>query len=197
VELRDALEKRRMVRSFDATPVDLDWLEECCAEALRAPSAGNAAGVRMYTIGRALVRDFFGAATDEQWRANSRRAEGLGRAGGVVLVTARPKDYTIRYAELDKAGSGLDERSAWPIPYWHTDAAMATMALLLLLEEAGWQATLWGNFRHDERILSWAEIHDEELFCSVLVGRADGNDVASTSLDRDVPSRAQRVRRVG
>ena len=34
-----------MVRSFDATPVDLDWLEQRCAEALWAPSAGNAAGI--------------------------------------------------------------------------------------------------------------------------------------------------------
>jgi hypothetical protein len=30
----------------------------------------------------------------------------------------------------------------------------------------------------------------------VLVGRGDGNDFASTSLARDVPSRARRVRRI-
>jgi len=32
---------------------------------------------------------------------------------------------------------------------------MATMALLLLIEESGWQAALWGNFRHEEEILRW------------------------------------------
>jgi hypothetical protein len=67
----------------------------------------------------------------------------------------------------------------------------------LLLEEAGWQATIWGNFRHDERILHWAQVSGEELFCSVLIGHADGNDVTSTSLSREIPTRAQRVRRVG
>ena len=173
-----------MVRSFDATPVDLDWLEQRCAEALWAPSAGNAAGIRLHTVSRALVPAFFEAATDEQWRA-------------VVLVTSRPEDYAARYGEADKAGSGLENINDWSVPYWHADAAMATMALLLLLEEAGWQATIWGNFRHDDRILRWAKIEGEQLFCSVLVGRADGHDVPSASLGRDVPARARRVRRVG
>jgi hypothetical protein len=73
---------------------------------------------------------------------------------------------------------------------------MATMALLLLLEESGWQATLWGNFRHETEILRWARIDDEDLFATVLIGRADGNDVRSPSLTRDVPPRASRVRPV-
>jgi nitroreductase len=196
VELRELLERRRMVRSFDATPVDLDWLEGRCAQALWAPSAGNAAGVRMHTVGRAQVHAYFEAATDAPWRATSRRAAGLARAGAVVLVTSRPEEYGARYAEADKAGSGLEDTSAWRVPYWHTDAAMATMALLLLLEEAGWQATIWGNFRYDDRVLRWAKIQDETLFCSVLIGRADGNDVGSASLAREIPSRASRVRRV-
>ncbi len=186
-----------MVRSFDATPVDLDWLEGRCAEALWAPSAGNTAGVRMYTVGRARVPEYFERATDEQWRTSSRRAAGLSRAGAVVLVTSRPQDYAARYGEGDKSDPRLESTHGWPVPYWHADAAMATMALLLLLEEAGWQATIWGNFRNDGRVLEWAKVSDEELFCSVLIGHDDGNDVASASLERDVPPRAQRVRRIG
>ncbi|HEY1222170.1 MAG TPA: nitroreductase family protein [Acidimicrobiales bacterium] len=196
MELHELLENRRMVRSFDATPVDVDWLVDRCAEALWAPSAGNTAGVRMHVVGRPLVPAFFDAATDEEWRASARRAPGLARAGAVVLVTSRPGDYTARYGEADKAGSGLENTSGWTVPYWHTDAAMATMALLLLLEEANWQATIWGNFRHDERILHWAQVSDEALFCSVLVGRGDGNDVASASLERELPKRSERVSRV-
>jgi nitroreductase len=196
MELRALLAQRRMVRSFDATPVDLDWLEGLCTQALWSPTAGNSAGVRMHTIGPGHVAEYFAVATDAQWRAASRRAAGLQRAGGVVLVTSRPQDYVARYAEPDKATSGLDEESAWPIPFWHTDAAMATMALLLLIEESGWQATLWGGFRRAAAVLDWAGVEDEELFGSVLVGRGDGNDFASTSLARDVPSRARRVRRI-
>ncbi len=185
-----------MTRSFDGTPVEASWLEELCADALRAPTAGNTAGVRMSVVSAEHVGAYFEAATDPLWRERSRRFEGLGRAGAVVLVTARPGDYLERYGEKDKATSGLTERDAWPLPYWHTDAAMATMALLLLLEERGWQSTLWGSFRHDAAVLAWAKLEDEELFASVLIGRGDGNDVPSSSLRRVVPARRDRVRRV-
>ena len=185
-----------MVRSFDGTPVDLDWLETLCAQALWAPSAGNSAGVRMHTIGHELLPGYFEVATDASWRSSASRAPGLLRAGAVVLVTARAQDYLARYSEPDKASSGLHDPSAWPLPYWHTDAAMATMALLLLIEESGFQATLWGNFRHGENVLQWAGVEDEAMFAAVLVGRGDGLDPPSRSLDRDVPTRAQRVQRV-
>jgi nitroreductase len=193
VELRELLARRRMVRSFDGTPVDTQWLGDLCAQALWAPTAGNSAGVRFHTIGAALTGDYFQVATDEEWRSSARRADGLQRAGAVVLVTSRRAEYVARYAEADKQSSGLDDESNWPIPYWHTDAAMATMALLLLLEESGWQAALWGNFRHEAEILRWAHVEDEDLFATVLIGKADGNDVASASLARDVPSRESRV----
>jgi len=196
VELRDLLIQRRMTRSFDGTPVDPIWLDDVCAQALLAPTAGNSAGVRLYTLSAQHVTAYFRHATDETWRKNSRRSEGLQRAGGVVLVTARVQDYLARYAEADKAYAGLSARSSWPLPYWHTDAAMATMALLLLLEEGGWQATIWGNFRNADAVLEWAGIEDEELFCSLLIGHGDGQDEMSNSLRRVVLPRPERVRRL-
>jgi nitroreductase len=185
-----------MTRSFDGTPADATWLEELCTSALWAPTAGNSAGVRFNVIASEQVPGYFEVATDPAWRERSRRFPGLSRAGAVVLVTTRPQDYLERYGEPDKVASGLSEFDAWPLPYWHADAAMATMALLLLLEESNWQATLWGSFRHDDDVLAWAKIADEELFASFLIGRADGNDVASSSLERTVPARRARVRRV-
>ena len=137
-----------MTRSFDGTPVDTAWLEDLCASALWAPTAGNSAGVRLNVVGPEHVASYLEVATDASWRDSSRRYSGLARAGAVVLVTTRPGDYLDRYAEPDKAASGLGDVDAWPLPYWHADAAMATMALLLLLEESDWQATLWGSFRH-------------------------------------------------
>jgi nitroreductase len=171
----------------------VQWLGELCAQALWAPTAGNSAGVRCHTVGPELTGEYFAVATDEEWRTHARRADGLQRAGAVVLITSRRSEYVARYAEADKRHSGLDDEANWPIPYWHTDAAMATMALLLLIEESGWQAALWGNFRHEEEILRWARIDDEDLFATVLIGKGDGNDVASASLARDVPSRESRV----
>lgn len=197
MDLATLLARRRMIRSFDATPVDERWLDETCATALWAPTAGNSAGVSMHTIGADLVGAYFERATDPEWRRDSPRAAGLARAGAVVLVTSRPQAYLDRYGEPDKRTSGLSTMAAWPIPYWHTDAAMATMALLLLLEEAGWSSTIWGNFRHDREVLDWAGAPEESLFASVLIGRPDGNDQRSRSLERAVPARSARVRRVG
>jgi nitroreductase len=185
-----------MTRSFDGTPVDLNLLDEVCAQALWAPTAGNTAGVRFRIVDAEHVGEYFDVATDVTWRQESRRYEGLRRAGAVVLVTTRPDDYLERYGESDKSSSGLSERAAWSLPYWHTDAAMATMALLLLLEESDWQATLWGNFRYDNDVRRWAKLEDEELFASVLIGRGDGNDTVSSSLSRPVPSREARVKRL-
>jgi len=184
-----------MTRSFDARPVDQAVLDALCAESLRAPTAGNCAGVRMTTLPQEDVSDFFAVTTDAQWRATSSRYAGLARCGAVVVVTSRPQDYAARYAESDKAASGLGEIDQWRVPYWHTDAAMATMALLLLLEDEGLGATLWGNFRHEEELLEWIGAEDELLFASVLVGVGDGRDHRSGSLDRPVPPRTRRVRR--
>jgi nitroreductase len=185
-----------MVRSFDGTPADQVWLDDICSQSLWSPTAGNSAGVRMYNFTQDLIEPYLAVATDEDWRRRSKRAAGLARAGGGVVVTSRPQDYVARYSESDKASSGLGDQSAWPIPYWHTDAAMATMALLLLIEESGWQATIWGNFRHDEEVLAWIGAPDERLFASVLIGIGDGNDEPSASLSRPVEPRSERVRRV-
>jgi nitroreductase len=196
MELRDLLQRRRMTRSFDGTPVGGELLSELCEAALRSPTAGNSAGVRFSIATGDMVDEYFTAATDAAWRAQSSRFPGLARAGAVVVVTSRPQDYLARYGEADKAASGLSDIGAWPVPYWHTDAAMATMSLLLLLEEAELGACLWGNFRRDDEVLSWLGANDESLFASILVGRADGGDHRSRSLDRPVPPRSARVRRL-
>jgi len=185
-----------MTRSFDGTAVDEAWLDQLCAIALWAPTAGNAAGVRLYTLGAPHIDQYLARATDPQWRERSRRYEGLRRAGGLVLVTARVADYLQRYDESDKSESTLSDVSSWPLPYWHTDAAMAAMALLLLVEESGWQAAFWGNFRHGDAVMEWLDIHDEELFATIFIGRGDGNDIPSASLARATPSRQARVRRL-
>ena len=197
MELLDLLARRRMTRSFSGDAIDHQRLDELCVESLRAPTAGNSAGVRMCTVPREQLPGYFAAATDPEWRERSARWPGLSRAAAAVVITSRPGDYLARYGEADKSASGLDEPDAWRVPYWHTDAAMAAMALLLLLEEAGLGAALWGNFRHEERVLDFIGAKDEALFATVLVGVADGRDRPSASLARPTPTRRERVRRLG
>ncbi len=195
MQLRDAIQRRRMRRSFSGVPVDEALVREMCEEALRAPTAGNCAGVEMVIVPHGRIAEYFAAATDEQWRLTATRADDLQRAGSVVVVISRPDRYLERYSEPDKARSNLDDANRWPVPYWHTDAAMATMTLLLLLEESGLAASLWGNFRSEQSVLELVGApSDARLFGSVLLGPHDQRDHRSASLARRTPSRAERVR---
>lgn len=197
MELVDVLRRRRMVRSFTGAPVDEDQLAAMCADSLRAPTAGNTAGVSLTIVPHPSMSAFFDVATDTTWRASAPRAAGLARAGAAVLVLTQPAAYAARYREPDKDDPELGDPAGWPIPYWHADAAMATFALLLLIEDAGWAATFWGAFRHTDAIRRWADAPaGDELFGTVLLGHADGRDRRSGSLDRPVLARADRVRRL-
>lgn len=113
-----------------------------------------------------------------------------------VSAWSPPQAYEPRFGDADKAASGLGDRRAWLIPYWHTDAAMATKSRLLLLEELALDATLWGSFRNEGAVLSWADINNKSLLSTVLVGHDDGQEDRSARFNRSVPMRLKRVRYV-
>lgn len=187
-----------MTRSFDGTPVDEDWLTRACAEALRSPTAGNSAGTSMAIVPHRDFGTFYELVTDEAWRGRSRRSDGLSRAGAAVIVTARPDAYAERYAEPDKGDDRLSSADRWPVPYWFVDAGMAIMSLLLLIEEAGLGAVIWGNFRDEDGVRHYAEIPDEDhIVAFILVGHPDGTDEKTSSQRRSIPTRASRVRVTG
>jgi nitroreductase len=186
-----------MTRAFDGTELDEDLLVQLCEEAMRAPTAGHVRGVRAVVLaGRQGVRDYLDTSCDAEWLASSSMAPGLAKAGGIVVVVCDPGAYASRYAEADKAGSGLDLIEAWPVPYWHGDAAFATMALLLLAEDAGIAACFMGVFQHDDEILALINAPlGTLLFGVVFLGHAAAEQERSGSLDRSGPTRSERVAR--
>lgn len=198
MELRDALARRRMVRDFDGRELGAEELAALAAEALRAPTAGHARGVELAVLaGTDGVARYLAAATDAHWRARSPRAPGLARAGGVVAVLCEPAAYARRYAEADKAASGLGDVDRWAVPYWFGDAGAATMALLLLAVDRGLGACFLGAFRREADVLDLVAARDgQRLYGAVLLGGAAATQVASASLRRDGPTRTERVRRV-
>jgi nitroreductase len=144
MELRDAIRRRRMIRSYDPDrPVPRETVERLLELAIRAPSAGHTQGWRFLVLDDPADRQRFWAATaadddpDDQWLARMRRAPVL-----VVFFSDR-QAYLDRYAEPDKGWTDRDE-ARWPVPYWHIDVGMAAMIFLLAVQEEGLGACFFG-----------------------------------------------------
>ena len=142
MELRDAIRRRRMVRTYQADrPVPREILDELLELAVRAPSAGHTQGWHFLVLDDAPSRARFWAATGDgepdPWLARMRTAPAL------IIVFSDREAYLSRYAEADK-GSVPPEEQHWPVPYWHIDAGMSAMILLLAAVDAGLGALFFG-----------------------------------------------------
>lgn len=160
MELSEVIRRRRMVRAFDPRPVPPAEVDRLLDLARRAPSAGNTQACAFVVLE--------GADTDRLWdvtlppeRRGSFRWQGLLDAPVVVVPLVRPGAYPDRYAEDDKAatglGSGLD---AWPVPYWWVDGGMVVEALLLAVTDAGLGALFYGLFDHEAAALAALGVPD-------------------------------------
>jgi nitroreductase len=197
MELHEAIRRRAMVRSFSPDGIDRAVLDRLLQAALRSPTAGNSGGTAWIVLeGPRQTANYWDATTDAAWRDRNRaRFEGLHRAPVVLLSYASPAAYASRYAESDKSDPRLGA-GEWPVPYWFGDTAFAVMTVLLGVVDAGLAACLLGNFRGESELgrtlgvpASW------RLFGAVVLGRPDGHDSRSRSLDRPLPPRSGRIHR--
>jgi nitroreductase len=146
-EFAEVVRSRRMTRAFSDRPIDAAVLDELVDLASRAPSAGKTQGWHLVVLEGAETETFWDA-TLPAVRRDSFRWQGLLSAPVIALPLADAKAYVDRYAEPDKAQTGLgSSASAWPVPYWTIDASMAVMTLLLAAEDAGLGALFFGVFR--------------------------------------------------
>lgn len=149
--LESLIRRRRMTRSFTKRAIEPELLDHMLDVARRAPSAGFSQGVHFLALSGPATASFWDVTESGEWFAD--RHPGLVNAAAIVLALADPSAYTARYGEADKAESGLVDAAKWPVPYWLTDAAMATQQLLLLAEEAGLGALFFGIFRNEAQLL--------------------------------------------
>ncbi|CAN5488839.1 hypothetical protein BH10ACT2_BH10ACT2_12940 [soil metagenome] len=141
--LDEVIRRRRMTRTFQSTPLDAEFVDGLLNLARRAPSAGYSQGVHFLALSGHSLATFWEVTGASEWFD-----EGVMAAPVVVLPLADPNAYTSRYAEDDKAGHGLEIAANWEVPFWITDAAMATQNLLLIAEERGLGALYFGIFRN-------------------------------------------------
>jgi nitroreductase len=141
-----------MTRAFDRRPLPPGLLDDLLAVAGRAPSAGNTQGWHALVLEGADTARFWDITLPPE-RRGSFAWPRLLDAPALVLPFADPRAYVARYAEPDKATTGLGHGTdQWPAPYWTIDASMAVMTLLLAAEDAGIGALLFGVFRGEAQL---------------------------------------------
>ncbi len=185
MELRDTVRRRRMLRNFTGRPLDHETVDAILSDAARAPSAGHTQGRDFVVLtGPDETALYWEATTDPEWRATSRRFGGLSRAPVVVLVFADPGAYRSRYQAPDKVrpdGVAVE----WVVPYWHVDAAFATMTILLRAVDEGIGAAFLGNFRGEDALRAALGVPGDRCWLgAVLLGEAAEPDPPSPSLAR-------------
>jgi nitroreductase len=151
-EFAEVVRSRRMTRAFDSRPIEADVLDGLVDLASRAPSAGKTQGWHLVVLEGADT-ELFWDSTLPAVKRDSFRWQHLLTAPVIALPLADSKAYVDRYAEPDKAQTGLGAgASAWPVPYWTIDASMAVMTLLLAAEDVGLGALFFGVFRGEREL---------------------------------------------
>ena len=173
-----------MVRSFTADPVAPGVVDGILDLARRGPSAGKTASLDF------LVLE--GDQTARYWNTTLAAADRSGfpwprllDAPVLIVVYVEPDAYVRRYAEPDKAATGLgDDEGAWHVPYWWVDAGAAAMTVLLAVEAAGLGALLFGLFEHEAAVAAEFGVPDGRRAIGAIAIGHPAPDRPSVSADR-------------
>jgi nitroreductase len=145
VEFQDVVDRRRMVRNYSDRPVDPALVDRALANATHAPSAGFSQGWAFLVLDTPDdVRRWWVVTTDPDELADPDDwLTGMMRAPVVVVPCSSKAAYLRRYAESDKGWVDRAE-GRWPVPFWHMDAAMASLLILQTAVDAGLGACFFG-----------------------------------------------------
>jgi len=139
------VDRRRMVRNYSDRPVDPELVDRALRNATHAPSAGFSQGWGFLVLDTTDdVRRWWQAATDAADLASPDDwLTGMMRAPVVIVPCSSKAAYLRRYAEKDKGWTDQDE-AHWPVPFWHMDAAMASLLILQTAVDTGLGACFFG-----------------------------------------------------
>ena len=99
MELREILQRRRMVRAYDPEPVPRETIERVVSTVRRAPSAGFSQGQRLLVVTDADTRKQIADILDSGW---------VDEAPVLIVVGVREDDYHERYRKPDKLVDGRE-----------------------------------------------------------------------------------------
>ena len=143
MEFAEVVRRRRMVRNYTDEPVDPEIVDRALTHATRAPSAGFSQGWGFLVLDTPeAVRRYWQATADDLDHPDT-WLSGMMRAPVVIVPCSSKAAYLQRYAEPDKGWTDRDE-ARWPVPFWHMDAAMASLLILQTAVDEGLGACFFG-----------------------------------------------------
>ena len=150
MDFADVVRSRRMVRAFEPAPGAGRRARPGARPGPRVPAAGNTQGLDLVVLeGPEQTARYWDASLPAERRA-AFPWPGLLDAPVLIIPVGDPAAYVERYAEPDKARTGLGEGAdAWPVPYWYVDTAFAAMVALLAAVDEGLGALFFGQFEHE------------------------------------------------
>lgn len=142
MQLDEVIRARRMVRRYTDEAVEPGVVERALERAVRAPSAGFTQGWAFLVLDTPVDVAAFWTAATPPGRGTDDWSTGMRRAPVVVVPWSSRQAYLDRYAEPDKSRVG--DEDPWPVPYWHVDAGMAALLILLSVVDDGLGACFFG-----------------------------------------------------
>jgi nitroreductase len=155
MDFAEVLRRRHMVRAYRPDPISADVLDRVVGAARRAQSAGNSDGTDLVVLEgpeqTAAYWDITLPAGPARERFGYPR---LLDAPVIVVPIANAGAYLERYAEPDKASTGLGESvERWAVPYWTVDTSFSAMLVLLAATAEGLGSLFFGIFDHEPELL--------------------------------------------
>lgn len=188
-----------MTRAFSTESVDPAVVDSLVDLASRAPSAGKTQGWHLVVLEGEQTKRFWDISLPAAKRASFRWTHLLD-APIIALPLADASAYTARYAEPDKARTGLGAGAdVWPVPYWTIDTSMSVMTFLLAAQNAGLGALFFGVFHNEVALRVELGIPDDlELLGAIALGhRMDDESGLGRSSNRERRSPDQIIHRNG
>ncbi len=143
---------RKMTRSFTDEPVAPEIVDRILDLARRGPSAGKTESLHFLVLEGDDVARYWDTTLAPEKRPAFPWPHLLD-APVLVVPWVEPGAYVRRYAEPDKASTGLGAaEDAWSVPYWWVDGGAAAMTVLLAVEDEGLGALLFGLFEHEDAV---------------------------------------------
>ena len=143
MEFQEVVRRRRMIREYADAPVDQAIIDRALANAVRAPSAGFSQGWAFLVLDRAEDIELFWDVTTTPGELPDSWLRGMRTAPVLIIPCSSKAAYLNRYAEPDKGWTDLDE-ARWPVPFWHMDAAMASLLILQTAVDEGLGSCFFG-----------------------------------------------------